>query len=108
MANPLTGENKIYEQIRNENITVHPLVWKLLNHYIRNDLNKISTGIGTLLFMPVWILKSASVVITLLYRISFQPGDPPVGLKKICETSLDGAKSIKEFLAKLRDATCER
>jgi hypothetical protein len=52
MANPLPDEDNIYEMIKRENIRIHPRVWELINHHIRNDLNRISTGIGSLVFIP--------------------------------------------------------
>lgn len=47
MANPLSNEQEIYERIEKENITVHPLVWELLDHHIRNDLHAINIIIGS-------------------------------------------------------------
>lgn len=47
MANPLSNEQEIYERIKKENITVHPLVWELLDHHIRNDLHVINIIIGS-------------------------------------------------------------
>ena len=47
MANPLSNEQEIYERIKKENITVHPLVWELLDHHIRNDLHIINIIIGS-------------------------------------------------------------
>lgn len=47
MANPMPGEEEIYEKIKKENITVHPLVWQLLEHHINNDLYMINLIIGS-------------------------------------------------------------
>ena len=104
MANPLPDEEAIYEMIKKEKITIPPKVWELINHHIRNDLNRISTGIGSLAFIPSWILKVASVIIRFLYRASFCPGRPPPDLDKLCRSSAGGVKDIKifgKFLRKL-------
>lgn len=47
MANPLPNEQEIYEKIKKENITIHPLVWQLLDHHINNDLYMINLIIGS-------------------------------------------------------------
>jgi len=47
MSNPLPDEQEIYEKIKKENITIHPLVWQLLEHHINNDLYMINLIIGS-------------------------------------------------------------
>jgi len=47
MANPLPNEQEIYEKIKKENITIHPLVWQLIEHHINNDLYMINLIIGS-------------------------------------------------------------
>lgn len=47
MANPLTNEQEIYEKIRKENITLHPLIWQLIEHHINNDVYMINLIIGS-------------------------------------------------------------
>jgi len=47
MANPLKNEQEIYDTIRKEHISVHPLVWELIDHHVRNDLNIVNLIIGT-------------------------------------------------------------
>jgi hypothetical protein len=46
MSNPLPNESEIYEKIKKENITVHPLVWKLIEHHVYNDLYMINIILG--------------------------------------------------------------
>lgn len=104
MANPLRDEEKIYERIKRENITVHPLVWELISHHIRNDIYLISLATESLRMHPLWILKLASFMIKLLYRASFQPGKPD-DLIEVCDKSLSRIKDIDEFLSKLKKAT---
>lgn len=47
MANPLHNEQEIYEKIKKENITIHPLIWQLIDHHISNDLYTINLIIGS-------------------------------------------------------------
>lgn len=99
MANPLPNEDKLYERFKNEHITISPLIWELIDHHIRNDLNLISVGIGNLRLHPTWILKCASLVIKFLYRLSFQPGKPE-DLIEVCDKGLDRVQQINKFLIK--------
>jgi len=72
MANPLKDEGKIYERIKQEGITIHPILWELMNHHVKNDLNYISLVLCDILYpTPRWILKSAQFTINILYKISF-------------------------------------
>jgi hypothetical protein len=102
MANPLPDEDKIYEALEKEKIALDPRIWELMNHHIRNDLNKVSVGVGTLALTPEWILKAASFLIKFLYKMSLQPGPPPDEISKICHLSLRGVDDINIFLKKLR------
>jgi len=47
MANPLPKEKEIYERLKKENIIIHPLIWELINHHIRNELHMINLIIGS-------------------------------------------------------------
>lgn len=38
MANPIPNEDKLYQILKEEGVKVHPIVWELLDHHIRNDL----------------------------------------------------------------------
>ena len=44
MANSIRTEDKLYKILKDEKVKVHPIIWELLNHHIRNDLYVI-TGI---------------------------------------------------------------
>lgn len=104
MANPLREEDKIYEKIKQEHITVHPLVWELISHHIRNDLFLMSLPIDSLRSHPLWILKVASFTIKLLYKITFQKGKPE-DLIEACDRSLSKVGDIDSFLKKIKEAT---
>lgn len=47
MANPMHNEQEIYEKIKKENISIHPLIWQLIDHHINNDLYMINLIIGS-------------------------------------------------------------
>ncbi|MEW5896031.1 MAG: hypothetical protein AB1650_09805 [Candidatus Omnitrophota bacterium] len=42
MANPFSNEKDLYEKIRRENITVPPLVWDAMYHYLGDYVSAIS------------------------------------------------------------------
>lgn len=42
MANPLPNEKELYEQIKNEKITISPAIWDLLYHRIGDDISAIN------------------------------------------------------------------
>lgn len=42
MANPLRNEAELYEQIKNENITVEPGIWDLVYHKVGDDVSAIN------------------------------------------------------------------
>ena len=46
MANPIPDEDKLYQILNDERVKVHPIIWQLLDHHIRNDLNAISMLAG--------------------------------------------------------------
>lgn len=42
MANPHPNERELYERIKNENITVDPLIWDTLYHYLGDYISAIA------------------------------------------------------------------
>lgn len=47
MSNPLSNEQEIYDAIKQQNISVHPLIWQLMEHHINNDVYMINLIIGS-------------------------------------------------------------
>ena len=43
MANPLTKEQEFYEQIKKEKITVHPVIWDTMYHYLGDYISVINS-----------------------------------------------------------------
>ncbi|MCX5699851.1 MAG: hypothetical protein NTX01_09205 [Candidatus Omnitrophica bacterium] len=81
MANSMKNEQEIYEKIKNQNITIHPLIWELMDHHISNDLYIINIIIGS----------------TIL------DGQPFT--EENAKSILEHSKSIKSFLSKLGKET---
>ncbi|MCP4653480.1 MAG: hypothetical protein GY858_08910 [Candidatus Omnitrophica bacterium] len=105
MGNPLKDEEKIWQQIEDENISVHPVVWELLNHHVRNALMAITMGLQLLRMTPDWILNSASWVMRVLWKLSRQQGEPPEKLSETCDKGVQRTKDVDVFLRRLRKAT---
>ena len=105
MANQLRNENEIYETIKKESIQVHPLVWELINHHVRNDLMLLSADVAIYRLVPEKILKEASEFIVRRYKEEAQPGSPPADLKKSFDKVVAGTQNIDAFLKKLRELT---
>lgn len=98
MANPLKEEKQLYAQIKKEKITMHPVLWNLFNHHIRNDTTIISMAVGEYALLPRWILKTASRVIKVLYRLSRLHGSPPQDLDLMADKTLKRIKNIDRFM----------
>ena len=82
MANPLPNEAELYERIKKENITIHPIIWELLTHHIGNDLGMVT--------MPLEMMLDPK------HPISLTP--------KRAKSMLEHAMSIKDLINKLKDA----
>jgi hypothetical protein len=82
MANPMREEEEIYKQIREQNVTIHPLVWELIEHHISNDLHIIFMILGSTILLDG---KSFS--------------------KENAESIMDHTKAIRDFLIKLKKET---
>ncbi len=105
MANPLPNEKEVYRRIEKEHLTIDPLIWNLLNHHIRNDLNWITMCVGLQRMTPRWILKVGSWVINFLYLISRQPPPPPPDLLETFNGTIERVKLIDNFLRNLEEKT---
>lgn len=84
MATQLPYENEIYEKIKKEKITVHPLIWDLLTHHISDDL-----------FFMMLALETS--VLNTRY--------PKPMTKENAQKIFERALAIKDFITKLRRAT---
>ena len=89
MANPLHNEQEIYDRIEKEKINLHPLVWGLLNHHIRNDIQVVMFGAEEI-----------------RHTLSAKKG-PLNNLIRVCENILARGRSIDHFLEKLKVSTKE-
>ena len=108
MAIPLKDEDKIYAQLKEEGIKVDKRVWALIDHHVRNDLNRISVSLGLFADNPDWILNAAGWLIRFLHRISFQRGAPVYEFKKFCRIGIQATQDISVFLRNLRSLTLKK
>ena len=46
MSNPLNNEKEVYEKIVKEKLVIPSVIWQLLDHHLRNDLNVITLIVG--------------------------------------------------------------
>jgi len=83
MCNPLNNERGIYEKIAKEKLAIPAIVWELLDHHLRNDLNVIS------------------VIAGLYIAADTQEPIPPEEGRKIVER----CQEISRFLKKLKNVT---
>jgi len=81
MCNPLNNEKKIYEIIEKEHLCISPVIWHLIDHHLRNDLNIIS------------IIAESHVI-----------NKEPIPVEK-GEKIIKYCEEISQFLKKLRAAT---
>ena len=90
MANAPQNEKKIYQEIERKKLRVHPLIWGLLSHHVRNDLQVI-------------VLAAEE----LRYCLRENEQSPNGNLVGICESILARGRAIDGLLSKLRTATSE-
>ena len=83
MSNPHPEEARIIEQIKKEELEIHPLVWELIRHYIGNDVYAIQLIAGS-------------------YLMGDTPEPIPVEDARKLLKHCDG---IKDFLEKLKNLT---
>jgi len=105
MANPMPNEDKIYERLRREKVTIDKDVRTLLNHHIRNDLNHICVYVGEYEFIPKWILKTGSWVIKILCKLSGRPNAPVADISSLYKGAMQRSRTIAGFLNKIMEAT---
>lgn len=82
MANPLPNEDELYERIKKEKITIHPVIWDILTHHIGNDLSLVT--------MPL--------------ELMLDPTHPIPLTNEKAKSMLKHAMLIKELINKLKDA----
>ena len=41
MANPLKNEDELYIKLKQQGVSVDPVIWEIINHHVRNDLQAI-------------------------------------------------------------------
>jgi len=95
---------ELLEKIKNENITIHPTVWELLNHVLGNRIYALELTVGDFLANPKWLFKVASFVMTSLYKISGGRGQIYPILHYL-ERIQANTEQMDAFMKRLRAAT---
>jgi hypothetical protein len=98
---------ELFNKIEQENITVNPVVWQLLNHVLGNRVHAINAILGDLLDTPSWILKAGSGLMIFLYKISGNRAKMYT-VKEVIERALGNAYQIRAFLDHLREVTQQK
>lgn len=101
-SDPYTEE--LFQQIKEENITVDPLVWSLLTHVLGNRVYALNLILGDFLDTPKWILNAGSNLMIFLYKISGHK-DKMYTIQERLQRALNNARMVKYFLKRLREAT---
>lgn len=83
MANPLTNEKELFEQIQNEHISIAPGIWDLLYNKIGDDVSAIN------LLCRYYLTQNQEV--------------PPAEAKKIITYVMDGKRIIDDICAVTKD-----
>jgi predicted nucleic acid-binding protein len=95
---------ELFQKIKEQNITIDPVVWTMLTHVLGNRTYAISLILGDLLDTPKWILKTSSWVMAFLYKLTGRKG----GIYTIdtyAQKALNNTMMIKDFLNRLRETT---
>lgn len=100
-------EEELFQKIKEEKITVDPVVWSLLNHVLGNRLYSINLILGDFLDTPRWILNVGSYIMIFLYKLCGYRGKLRT-IQEVCNRALDNAERINNFLKHLREATQQK
>lgn len=101
-TDPYTEE--LFQKIKEGNLTIEPVIWSMFTHVLGNRTYVISLILGDFLSIPKWILKTCSLMMKFLYRISGHK-DKLNTIEEYLEKALSNTYQIKHFLNRLRDAT---
>lgn len=102
MANPMMNEEEVYRRIKEEGAALDPLIWELLDHHIRNDLQIILFHIEELKFTLQDVSK-VEVKTVLDYYSSLTT--LTAGIVKAHESILSHGRNISDLLTKLKDVS---
>lgn len=95
---------ELFQKIKDEKITVDPVVWSLLTHVLGNRVYSITLILGDYLSTPPWILKTGSALMQFLYKITGNKGKL-YGIEESLQKAMKNASMIKHFLKRLRETT---
>ena len=102
MANPMLNEEEAYRRIKEEGLALDPLIWELLDHHIRNDLQVILSHIEELKLTLQDVSKIEPKTV-LDYYSSLTA--LTASIVKAHESILSHGRNISDLLTKLKDAS---
>lgn len=109
MANPMQQEKQIFETIQKQELSIDPIIWDLIFHHLRNDLQVINLGAECILLSkPNWIWKLGSIIMRTLYKLFRYPGKPPYDIFSVVNEVVNRVESIDNFLKKLNQVTSRK
>jgi hypothetical protein len=98
---------ELFQKVKEQNITVDPVVWTLLTHVLGNRIYCVNLILGDLMDTPKWILKTGSFIMSALYKITGGRG-PMINVNGHLERAMVNTDMIKNFLSRLRAATYKK
>jgi hypothetical protein len=98
---------ELFQKVKDQNISVDPVVWTLLTHVLGNRIYCVNLILGDLMDTPKWILKTGSFVMSVLYKITGGKG-PLFSVDVHLERAMKNTDMIKDFLSRLRAATYKK
>lgn len=102
MANPLPYETELLERLEKERISLHPLLWDLLSHHIKNDLQVIYLGNQLLTETPFWIARATTFVVKVLFKIHNHRNLPPLDSDRVHKETLQRVSNIEDLMRKIK------
>lgn len=102
MSNPLPYESELIQKLKDQKISVHPLIWDLLSHHILNDLQVIYLGNQLLTETPLWIHKTTTFVIKILYKIHYHHNYQPLDTDRIHKETLQRVSNIEDLMKRVK------
>ena len=104
LSKPDAYTEELFQKIKDNKITVDPVIWDLMGHVLGNRIYSITLIVNDLLDTPRWILSAGSWLMIFLYKITGNPGKMRA-IQDILERTSKNADKARDFMKRLREAT---
>src|SRR3989338_324547 len=101
LSKPDAYTEELFQKIKDNKITVDPVVWDLMGHVLGNRIYSITLIVNDLLETPKWILNAGSRLMIFLYKITGNQGKMRA-LQDILERAAWNADKARDFMKRLR------